>query len=266
MPCWPLKCQAVTVYLYDLFALIYSNTHKHKTVSSFHLNICKMICQGFVALTFALLENLHFNNHGKFKAFDKSITPLLIGSYSKNLAWRMVTEAYSSHQKLPESCSDMTDEMFEVITTVNAERFWRRNQPSQVCQTETSKRRSQSFCLSVFLPPASLSRQHLWASVTHSCKSIIYGDSIFICKQNTSCAQLWLSIITTHHCLRDVPVLWSSDIPPRSVNEGLGPSRAAITQYLPVLMWRLQVGYFCQKIPKISHDNTNGDTFLFEIW
>lgn len=36
------------------------------------------------------------------------------------------------------------------------------------------------------------------------------------------------------------------------MDEGLGPSRAAITQYLHVLMWRLQVGYFCQKIPKAA--------------
>lgn len=41
----------------------------------------------------------------------------------KNLARTLATEAYSSPQKLSESCSDMTAEMFEVITTVNAGRF-----------------------------------------------------------------------------------------------------------------------------------------------
>lgn len=134
------------------------------------------------------------------------------------MAWSLVTEVYSFHQKLSELCSDMTDEMFGVITTVNAERFWRCNQPSQVSQTETSKRRIQSFCLSVFLPPASLSQQHLWASITHSCQRIMCIVTLFLSyNQNTSCTWLWWSIFIVCHCFHDFPVLWSSDTPPVKV-------------------------------------------------
>lgn len=39
----------------------------------------------------------------------------------KNMACSLVIEVYSFHEKLSERCSDMTDEMFGVITTVNAE-------------------------------------------------------------------------------------------------------------------------------------------------
>lgn len=82
-------------------------------------------------------------------------------------------------------------------------------QPSQVSQTETSKTRSQSFCLSVFLVPASLSWQHLWASITHPC--YVYGDSIFTLNQNSSCVQLWLSFFRSsplsRRCSSPV-VLW----------------------------------------------------------
>lgn len=98
----------------------------------------------------------------------------------ENMEWNLVIEVYSFHYNLSECCSDMTDEMFGVITTVNAERVWRCNQPSQVSQTETSKARSQSFCLSVFLPPASLSWQHLWASITHPCQSIMWMVTLFL--------------------------------------------------------------------------------------
>lgn len=114
----------------------------------------------------------------------------------------------------------MTDEMFGVITTVNAERVWRCNQPSRVSQTETSKRRSQSFCVSVFLQPASLSWQHLWASITHPRQSVMCVVTIFICNQNTSCVWVWFSIFVARHC-QGVPVLSISDVPPRSEDEGL---------------------------------------------
>lgn len=99
---------------------------------------------------------------------------------NENIAWSMAIKEDSFHSELSERCSDMTEEMFGVITTVSAELVWRCNQPSQVSQTATSKRRSQSFCLSVFLPPASLSWQHLWASVTHSCQSIIWMATLFL--------------------------------------------------------------------------------------
>lgn len=97
----------------------------------------------------------------------------------------LVIEVYSFHSKLSECCSDMTDEMFGVITTVNAERVWRCNQPSQVSQTETSKKRSQSFCLTVFLPPASLSWQHLWASITHPSQSVMWMVTLFLSATKT---------------------------------------------------------------------------------
>lgn len=103
----------------------------------------------------------------------------------KNMEWNLVIEVYSFHYKLSEHCSDMTDEMFGVITTVNAERVWRCNQPSQVSQTETSKGRSQSFCLSVFLPPPGLSWQHLWASITHPCQSIMWMVTLFLSPTKT---------------------------------------------------------------------------------
>lgn len=154
----------------------------------------------------------------------------------ENMAWSLVTEVYSFHQKLSELCSDMTDEMFGVITTVNAERFWRCNQPSQVSQTETSKRRIQSFCLSVFLPPASLSQQHLWASITHSCQRIMCIVTLFLSyNQNTSCTWLWWSIFIVCHCFHDFPVLWTPHLW-RSVDGGVGQARAAITVCLHILM------------------------------
>ena len=110
----------------------------------------------------------------------------------------------------------MTDEMFGVITTVNAERFWRCNQPSQVSQTETSKRRSQSICLSVFLPPATLSWQHLWASITHPRQSVMCMANLFL----SATKILWIfgfdyqSLQLATVCLPEVAVLLSSDVPP----------------------------------------------------
>lgn len=66
------------------------------------LNICNIVCLGFVALTFALFKNLNskvtLGNYIKLKACDKCklITSLLMDGY-KNMAWSLVTEVYSFH-------------------------------------------------------------------------------------------------------------------------------------------------------------------------
>lgn len=75
---------------------------------------------------------------------------------------------------------------------------------------QTSKRRSQSFCLSVFLPPASLSRPHLCASLTHARQSFLCAATIFICNQRKlSPVEL---IVSFYSCLCEDPALLSFDI------------------------------------------------------
>lgn len=83
----------------------------------------------------------------------------------------------------------MTDEMFGVITTVDAERVFEDvTSHHEVSQTETSKRRSQSFCLSVSLSPACQSVTAASLSISHSrlSKNYVYGDSIFISAAKTT--------------------------------------------------------------------------------
>lgn len=140
----------------------------------------------------------------------------------------------------------MTDEMFGVITTVNAERFWRCNQPSQVSQTETSKRRSQSFCLSVFLPPASLSWQHLWASITHPRQSVMCMVTLFLSATKT----LRFLCGFDYQFLQLTTVATFQSCGPLTCHPVLGRSRAAITQYLHVLMQIRQMGHPARKYRK----------------
>lgn len=79
------------------------------------------------------------------------------------------------------------------------------------------------------------------------------------------CVALIINFFPARHCLRDVPVLWSSDIPPRSVVDGLGRSRAAHLHIIYVLLSGLQIGYPARKHPKRSHDNSLGDPFFRNV-
>lgn len=147
----------------------------------------------------------------------------------KNIAQSLVTEVYSFHSKLSQRCSDMTDEMFGVITTVDAERFWRCNQPPRVSQTGTSKRRSQSFCLSVSLSPASLSAPHLSASETQRRQSIMCMVTLFL--SATKRLIFFMCIAMVINVYSSPPVPSSSGIPPRSVDEA--PRRRGTAEKTP---------------------------------
>lgn len=128
----------------------------------------------------------------------------------------------------------MTDEMFGVITTVDAERVFEDvTSHHEVSQTETSKRRSQSFCLSVSLSPACQSVTAASLSISHSrlSKNYVYGDSIFISATKTTALVRRFDRRPSDHQR-------PSDIPPRS--------GTAVTQnfYKP-----------CQKVPPMGIQN-----------
>lgn len=134
----------------------------------------------------------------------------MIKLWNEKEAWSLVAEVDSFQWELLGRSSEATDEMFGVITTVSDERVWRCKEPSQVSRTATSKRRSQSFCLSVFLPPASLSRPHLWASLTPARQKLFFfGDYFYLQPKKILTSEL---IVSFYSCLCEDPALLSFDI------------------------------------------------------
>lgn len=182
--------------------------------------------------TFTLMDLL-YNQHFCFQCFDTDVCsvkakPTLLCKYIQlqvcgkreinnscpselvsNMVWSLVVDGKKKYFTLGSCRSSAQKWQMKCLGSLrlSAQKgFWRCNQPSQESQTGTSKRRSQSFCLSVFSPacqsvmPASLSIAHS-SPVKELCVWRLFLSAI----RNVSSWWVWLLIFTAYRRF-----MWSS--------------------------------------------------------
>lgn len=130
-------------------------------------------------------------------AKEKWITTVLL-NWCQNMVWSLVVEGEKKYFTLGSCRSSAQKWQMKCLGSLRLSTqkgFWRCNQPSQESQTGTSKRRSQSFCLSVFSPacqsvmPTSLSIAHS-SPVKELCVWRLFLSAI----RNISSWWVWLLI------------------------------------------------------------------------